>query len=206
MNPMARDLLKRLLRALATLAVTPALISFGIRAWLIGADRALEGSSQAFALLPGILGQYLRRAFLSQTLAHCAPSATVECGTLFSSTGARLDEGVYVGPHCHLGLVHLQAYVLLGPAVVIPSGPHTHGTADPSRPISAQAGDRTLITIGAGTWVGAAAVVMADVGSHSVVGAGAVVTRPLPSGVIAAGVPARVVRLRSEVAPPAASA
>ena len=40
----------------------------------------------------------------------------------------------------------------------------------------------------------AAAVVMADVGRDTIVGAGAVVTRPLPDRVIAAGVPARVVR------------
>jgi acetyltransferase-like isoleucine patch superfamily enzyme len=45
--------------------------------------------------------------------------------------------------------------------------------------------------------VGSAAVVMADVGPDSVVGAGAVVTRPLPARVIAAGIPARVLRHRS---------
>jgi acetyltransferase-like isoleucine patch superfamily enzyme len=37
---------------------------------------------------------------------------------------------------------------------------------------------------------------MADVGPKTIVGAGAVVTTPLPGGVIAAGVPARVVRQR----------
>jgi len=39
---------------------------------------------------------------------------------------------------------------------------------------------------------------MADVGRDSVVGAGAVVTRPLPAECIAAGVPARVIRYRVE--------
>jgi acetyltransferase-like isoleucine patch superfamily enzyme len=37
---------------------------------------------------------------------------------------------------------------------------------------------------------------MADVGPNAVVGAGAVVTKPLPGWVVAAGVPARVVRVR----------
>jgi acetyltransferase-like isoleucine patch superfamily enzyme len=39
---------------------------------------------------------------------------------------------------------------------------------------------------------------MADVGRESVVGAGAVVTRPIPDRVMAAGVPARVRRRRDE--------
>jgi acetyltransferase-like isoleucine patch superfamily enzyme len=37
---------------------------------------------------------------------------------------------------------------------------------------------------------------MADVGANTVVGAGAVVTKPLPDGVVAAGVPAKMIRHR----------
>jgi acetyltransferase-like isoleucine patch superfamily enzyme len=40
---------------------------------------------------------------------------------------------------------------------------------------------------------------MADVGRDTIVGAGAVVTKPLPDEVIAAGVPARVIRSRREL-------
>jgi acetyltransferase-like isoleucine patch superfamily enzyme len=53
-----------------------------------------------------------------------------------------------------------------------------------------------MVRIGAGAWIGSTAVVMADVGCHSVVGAGSVVTRPLPDYVIAAGAPARIIRSR----------
>ena len=41
---------------------------------------------------------------------------------------------------------------------------------------------------------------MADVGRDSVVGAGAVVTKPVPNRVVVAGVPARVVSSREEAA------
>jgi virginiamycin A acetyltransferase len=52
------------------------------------------------------------------------------------------------------------------------------------------------VRIGAGAWIGSAAIVLADVGSETIVAAGSVVTKALPDRVIAAGVPARVVRRR----------
>ena len=191
-----RTLLKSAAFDLATIAVLPSLGSYVIRSWLFGPDRALEGSSQALAIVPGILGQYMRRAFLCRALASCHRTATVEFGTLFSSAGARLEENVYVGPRCHLGLVHLERDVLLGAGVHVPSGAHIHGIRDVDTPIREQEGARSLVRIGAGSWVGSAAIVLADVGRNSVVAAGAVVTTPVPDEVIAAGVPARVVRER----------
>jgi virginiamycin A acetyltransferase len=187
-------------RGLATVIVAPALLSFFVRSRLIGRDRALEGSTQALALVPGLVGQYLRRAFLSRVLQRCHRTATIEFGTIFSKADACLDEHVYVGPRCHLGLVHLEHDVLLAAGVHVPSGGDTHGHVDPDVPIRDQAGVRRLVRIGAGSWIGSAAVVMSDVGCDTIVGAGAVVTRPLPDRVVAGGVPARVIRQRGEPA------
>jgi acetyltransferase-like isoleucine patch superfamily enzyme len=194
-----RDAAKFAAHAVATVVVTPALISFFVRRAVFGGSRALEGSTQALSLVPGLVGDYLRRAFLARVLARCDRSATVQFGTIFSQAGARIDANVYVGPRCHLGLVHLERDVLLAAGVHVPSGGGTHGISDPDRPIRDQPGSRTVVRIGEGTWIGSAAIVLADVGRHSVVGAGAVVTTPLPDYVIAAGVPARVIRSRRPV-------
>ena len=194
-----RETAKALAHGLATVAVVPSLISFAIRRAVLGTDRALEGSTQMLSLLPGLAGEYLRRAFLARTLAHCDRSATIQFGTIFSQAGARIDANVYVGPRCHLGLVHLERDVLLAAAVHVPSGAETHGITDLDRPIREQAGARTLVRIGEGTGVGSAAVVLADVGRHCVIGAGAVVTVPIPDYAIAAGVPARIIRSRQPV-------
>jgi len=192
----ARDLAKSAAFWVASAAAAPALLSYGIRRAVIGPDRALEGSTQALSLIPGILGQYVRRAFLTRVLLHCDRTATVEFGTIFSRVSARLDAYAYVGPHCHLGAVHLEHDVLLAAGVHVPSGGNTHGTDDMSRPIREQPGRPRTVRIGAGTWIGSAAVVLADVGAESIIGAGAVVTQPIPDRVLAAGVPARVLRSR----------
>ena len=54
------------------------------------------------------------------------------------------------------------------------------------------------MTIGRDTWVGDRATVLADVGRHCVIGAGAVVTEPIPDYAIAVGVPAKVTRYRNQ--------
>jgi virginiamycin A acetyltransferase len=195
-----RERLKATARVLAAIAVQPALVSYRIRAAAFGKNCALEGSTQALALVPGLAGQYLRRAFLARVLKHCAPTAVIGFGTLFSQAGCSIDDGVYIGPGCHLGLVHLERDVLLGAGVHVSSGPHTHGT-DPSVPIRDQPGRPRLVRIGAGTWIGSNSIILADVGRDTIVGAGSVVTHPLPDRVVAVGAPARIVRRRDQAEP-----
>lgn len=52
------------------------------------------------------------------------------------------------------------------------------------------------VSIGSNVWLGASAVVLpgVSVGDDSIIGAGSVVTRDIPSGVVAVGAPCRVVR------------
>lgn len=184
--------------AVALVLVSPLLLTYFLGSLVLGRNRALEGASQTLAVLPGLTGMALRRAFLSVVLARCHRSAEIGFGTLFSQAGAVIDENVYVGPRCHLGLVHLERDVLIAAGVHVPSGGRTHFFDDPTVPIKDQGGERTRVTIGEGAWVGSAAVVMADVGKGSVIAAGSVVTKPIPDNVIAGGVPAKVIRGRFE--------
>ncbi|MBY0524713.1 MAG: acyltransferase [Gemmataceae bacterium] len=194
---MLRRWAKLALLNFATALILPELASFWLRARFMGRDRALEGSSQLLALVPGLLGQFVRRAFLRRVLPVCHDTVTVEAGTFFTKADACLEANVYIGPRCQLGLVHIERDALLAAGVHVPSGARTHGFSDSATPIREQPGQRQLVRIGAGSWIGSAAVVMADVGRNTVIGAGAVVTRPLPDWVVAAGVPARVVHSRS---------
>jgi virginiamycin A acetyltransferase len=192
-----REFLKSAARGAASVVVAPIVASFAIRSRLLGPDRALQSTSEWMALLPGLPGQYARRAFLAHALAGFHPTAVVECGTVFCRAAARVDANVYVGAGCRLGAVHLERDVLIASGVHVPSGASSHEFADMSRPIREQPRAEQMVRIGAGAWIGECALVMADVGAEAVVGAGAVVTRPLPGWTVSAGVPARVLRSRN---------
>jgi virginiamycin A acetyltransferase len=193
-----REFVKAGLRVVAHVIATPFVLSFRARAALMGRDRAIQSSTQLLSLVPGLTGQYIRRAFLSRTIDACHHTAVVEFGTTFSRAGARLDARAYIGPGCHLGLVHVERDVLIAAGVHIPSGSMTHGIDDVTRCIRDQPSTHRLVRIGAGSWIGASAVIMADVGANTVVGAGAVVTQAVRAGSVAAGVPARVLRIRGD--------
>ena len=191
-----REAIKLAAHGLAVIVVMPSIMSWRLRSLIMGPDRALEGSTQVWALAPGVLGQYLRRAFLSHALRSCARTATIEFGTIFSSASATIGERAYIGPRCHIGWAVIEDNVLLAAGVHVPSGANTHGIDDLSTPIRDQQTTKVPVRIGNGSWIGSAAVVMADVGHDAVVAAGAVVTRPIPDLTIAGGVPARVLRHR----------
>lgn len=192
-----RAFAKRVARAVAAVVVVPRLASFALRARWFDRDQAFADSMQALSRTPGLRGRYLRSAFLSRTLSACAESVTIEHGTLLAKVGATFGENVYVGPHCVLGWVHIGRDVLIASGVCIPSGPNTHGTSRLDIPIRLQPGNLRPVRIGEGAWIGANAVVMADVGRGTVVAAGAVVVDALPDNVFAAGVPARVLKQRA---------
>jgi virginiamycin A acetyltransferase len=191
-----REFLKATVRGAALVAIAPFFLSFQLKALLLGRNRALLGSSQALAVIPGVLGQYMRRAFLSLTIAECHSTAVIEFGVLFSQAGARIGKNAYIGPYCQIGLAYIERDALLAPAVQIPSGPMTHGTSDINVPIREQPGIAQAVTIGEGSWIGTSAVIMADVGKNSIVGAGSVVTKAIPDLTVAGGIPAKVIKTR----------
>jgi maltose O-acetyltransferase len=86
----------------------------------------------------------------------------------------------------------LAGDILFGPSV------HVYAATHPLRAAQRRTGLELgrSVEIGDEVWIGGAAVICPGVriGAHSVIGAGSVVTRDIPSGVFAAGNPCRVVR------------
>ena len=107
---------------------------------------------------------------------------TIGPGTFVNSGAVILD----------VGRVVIGADVQIGPNVQILTP--THPLEPDLRRSGAEAAEP--ITIGDNAWLGGGVIVCPGVtiGRDTVVGAGAVVTRDLPPGVLAVGNPARVVR------------
>jgi acetyltransferase-like isoleucine patch superfamily enzyme len=190
--------LKAMANGLALLLVLPPFFLYLVSRVLMGRERAFPGWSQAFSLLPGFTGAYLRRAFYRLTLARCGQDACLSFGTILSHATAEVGDRVYVGAFCCLGDVALEDDVLLGSHVSIPNGGAQHGTDRLDVPIREQVGVWPRISVGRDSWIGDRAIVLANVGRNCVIGAGAVVTQPIPDRAIAVGVPAKVIRYRDD--------
>jgi acetyltransferase-like isoleucine patch superfamily enzyme len=183
--------------------IMPLVLMYWLAARVLGRERAFPGFSQLLSLVPGLTGVYVRQAFYRIVLPQCDADACISFGSVMSHSTARIGKAVYVGVFCALGDITLEDDVLVGSHVSIANGGRQHGISRLDIPVREQAGEWPRITIGRDTWIGDRAVVLADVGQHCVVGAGAVVTKPIPAYAIAVGCPARVVgdrRYQTQVA------
>jgi acetyltransferase-like isoleucine patch superfamily enzyme len=75
-----------------------------------------------------------------------------------------------------------------------------HTVSDPELPIRRQGIYKRDVVVGSNVWIGYGVQVLRGVriGDNAIIGSGAVVTRDIPANAVAAGVPARVIRMRPE--------
>lgn len=114
----------------------------------------------------------------------------------------RIGRECHIGERCYLwaggstGRIEMGDFVSLAPGVFITASDYQFV---PGVPFRSQPKREQDIRIGSDVWLGAHVVVTAGVtiGDGCIVGAGAVVTRNLPPGCIAGGVPARVIGERA---------
>ena len=73
-----------------------------------------------------------------------------------------------------------------------------HGVVEVERPIRDQGIYKRDVRVGSNCWIGYGACILrgATVGDNAIVGANAVVTKAVPANAVAAGSPARVIRMR----------
>lgn len=119
---------------------------------------------------------------------YCDYGSNIHCG-----------KNVFFNFNCivlDVNRVEIGDNVLFGPNVQIYSA--THPVDYKERSTGLELGKP--IKIGSGVWVGGSAVICPGVtiGDRTVIGAGSVVTKDIPSGVFAAGNPCKVIRVLEE--------
>jgi acetyltransferase-like isoleucine patch superfamily enzyme len=187
-----KKVMKGLVRVTALVLTAPLWGLSRLEAALGDAERVFVAFAELFSLFPGAVGVYLRQAYYRMTLARCAADCHIGFGTIFSHRNASLDQGVYIGNRCTIGMARIERDVTIGSNVDILSGRRQHYTLWVDVPVQQQGGEYVPVRIGSNAWVGNSSVVMADVASNSVVGAGSVVVHPVPAGSMVAGNPAVV--------------
>lgn len=137
-----------------------------------------------------------RQTILKQLLGTCDPLTFIE-------PDFRCDYGFNIHTHglaiinynCVMldtSPIHIGAGAFIAPGVCLACAGHSVDPQQRTQGVSTSA----PITLEEDVWLGAHTVVCGGVtiGAGAVIGAGSVVTRDIPAGVVAAGVPCRVIR------------
>jgi acetyltransferase-like isoleucine patch superfamily enzyme len=154
--------------------------------------------------IPGPVGMWLRYAFYRLLFARLASFAYLYPGVhLTHSYGIQAGHGFAVNTGALLdgrGGIAFGDHVLVGPYAVIASSDHAHAQLD--APMAEVDHEFAPVAIGSDVWIGAHAVVTGGVriGDGAVVAAGAVVTADVAPYQIVAGVPARAIGDRRQLA------
>ena len=147
---------------------------------------------------------------------HTRPTEMDKRQALMKEMFAEIGENCYIEPpfhanwggkHVHFGKnvyanfgltmvddthIYVGDYTLFAPNVVVATAGHPIDPELRARGLQYNA----AVHIGKNCWIGAGALIMPGVtiGDNTVIGAGSVVTRDIPSGVVAVGNPCRVMR------------
>ncbi len=142
------------------------------------------------ALVPGILGSYLRVAYYGFTLSQVGRDCHIGFGSFFAHSRASLGDKVGIGAYCVLGQCDIGEGTLLASHVQILSGSRQHRRDERGR-LTDEGRSFQRVAIGAQCWIGAGAIVTADLGEGVTVGPGSVVSQNVPPGATVSGNPAR---------------
>lgn len=187
-----RLIVKRTAQAIALAITWPSALLAGFGRF----EPAYTLFAQAYALGPGMPGNYLRSAFYYWTLRSCSVNTTIAFGTYFVHPGASLAPYASIGSYCVIGLAEIGTWAQIASHVEITSGRHQHARNEDGTLVGSI---HSTVAIGAYSWIGASAIILASIGEHCTIGAGAVVVREIPDRSVAVGNPAKVIRTMNEV-------
>ncbi len=148
----------------------------------------------------GRLGAWLRYYCARHMLRSCGKGVRImNRAGIGSGRNLSVGDNSSIGPNCWmLGDITIGRNVMMAPNVVMIA--YNHAFADTTRPMIEQgSAEPRPIVIDDDVWIGVQAIILpgVHVHSHSIIAAGAVVTRDVPEYAIVGGNPAAVIRYRN---------
>lgn len=130
----------------------------------------------------------------------CGKNVNIEHGS-FLASGKEIEIGNRsgIGINCRIaGPLSIGDDVMMAPNVTIVT--QNHKISDLNVPMRLQTAPKQKVTIEDDVWIGTNAVIMPGVtiGKGSVIGASAVVTKDVPEYAIVGGIPAKVIKYRTD--------
>jgi virginiamycin A acetyltransferase len=193
-----KSFLKFIVSFICRILLLPLLALVRLMEIVIESDQPFQFGAHTVSLIPGIVGNYFRKEYYRMTLLRCAPDVCIEFGTIINQATVELGQRVYIGLRCSIGESVIEDDAIIGSNVDIISGKNQHNFDRVDTAIREQGGKLEKIVIGSDSWIGNSAVVMANIGRKSVVGAGSVVVDDVEPYSIMAGNPARLLRRRQD--------
>lgn len=155
--------------------------------------------TEMLSRIPYAFGWKLRRAAYARILPQIGRDVVLHFGVTLEDERTIFGEDVWVSVGSYIDYAIIEDHVLIGQHAVILAGKNHHYIERTDIPIKSQGNPpKQPIKIGRGAWVGAHATVMADVGHDAIVGAGSVVTKPVPPFAVVVGNPAKILSMRNE--------
>lgn len=191
------EVLKKASFLACSAVVSPVIAAYRLQKTVSDYDPYLN-YGMLMSVVPGTLGRELRKAFYRNTLRRCGPNLRVGFGSYFVSPDTDVGDKVTTGSYTIIGPCTIGDDVLMASHISVLDGLHQHGFDDLNTRMVDQQGRSDQVSIGSNTWIGEGARVAASVGDKSIVGIGAVVTRPVKEGVMVLGNPARVIGHRNK--------
>ena len=143
--------------------------------------------------------QKIRLAIARYVFDYCGKNVNIEKGADFGTgSGIRIGDNSGLGVNCSVrGPLEIGENVMMGPDVIIMTS--SHNVESTFLPMNQQGSlPKQKVLIGDDVWIGTRVIILPGVrvGTGSIIGAGAVVTKDVPDYAIVGGVPAKIIKFR----------
>lgn len=183
--------IKKIFRIASVLCTLPLILPTKIETKISRGEAVFSFCAHLLGVVPGIVGNYLRRAYYCHTLLFCSSSMDINFGSFFSHKDAEIGENVCIGAYTIIGSAIIEKNTLIASRVSIMSGKaqHIYINDELTREVNL-----TKVRIGEHTWIGEGALIMSDVGDRCIISAGSVVYNRIPDDIVVYASPGKKIK------------